>query len=93
MAPVGRCPRCRRNEIPVLPRVAGRDLDNFVHEFHERALGTSGRGVVDESKRGHDELLVRCVADARLEPRNIANHRPETGTNETDQIIATYEKI
>ena len=47
----------------------------FVHELHERALGTSGRGIVDERERGHDVLLVTCEAGARLEPRNVVIQR------------------
>ena len=84
---IGRCPCNRRYEIPVLPRVAGRVVDNFLHEFHERALGTSGRGAVDEREGGHDVLLGTCAAGARLERRNVVIQRRNPGARQAGLII------
>ncbi len=84
---VGHCPRNRRYEIPVLPHVAGRNVNNFVHEFQERELGTSAGGEVDERERGHDVLLVQCEAGSRLEPRNVVIQRRNPGTQQADLII------
>ena len=87
---IGRCPCNRRYEIPVLPRVPGRVVDKFRHEFHERALGTSGRSIVDEREGGHEELLVPCEADTRLEPRNVVIQRRNLGTG---LIILDTQKL
>ena len=56
-------------------------------KVHERALGTSGRGVVDEREGGHDVLLVTCEAGARLEPRNVVIQRRILGTRQAGLII------